>query len=417
MDIILSQRKGRIPRSVWTTGGIIILCVLAAWALRSLTLQRSVVTVDRATLITDSARRGTLIESVSASGIFEPKQIRIVSTTQEGIVQQILVKPGTRVEAGSVIAIMDNPMLDANVLTAQAKVEVARANVVSAREQARAAELTQESALANAQALLRQSELEAQSLSSLHAKGLVTDHEYRSALIDLQKSQTEVANDKAQLAVATAQGPATIAAAQAELFDAQAQLTADRQQVAALTVHAGAPGIVQSVAVDPGMHAGTGTELARVANLTELKVVLQVPEAQVDSITSGMPVIIDTGNGYSSGTVAHIAPRAENGTVAVDVFPLSVPVGARPNANVDGTVEISRIPKALSIARPAGALDNSTVDLFKVIEGGLRAVRVRVRFGRGSNDRIQVLSGLSPGDTVIVSDMSAYQDQTEVHLH
>ena len=73
-------------------------------------------------------------------------------------------------------------------------------------------------------------------------------------------------------------------------------------------------------------------------------------------------------------------------------------------------------PNTTSIARPAGASDDSTIDLFKAVDGGTRAVRVRVRLGQGSNDRVQVLSGISPGDTVIVSDMSNYQDQTELRL-
>ncbi|MGB6523125.1 MAG: hypothetical protein WBE83_15270, partial [Candidatus Cybelea sp.] len=74
------------------------------------------------------------------------------------------------------------------------------------------------------------------------------------------------------------------------------------------------------------------------------------------------------------------------------------------------------IRNAVSIARPAGAADGSVAELFKVVAGGRSAVRVRVQFGRGSADRIAVLSGLEPGDTVIVSDMSNYIDQTALNL-
>jgi HlyD family secretion protein len=96
------------------------------------------------------------------------------------------------------------------------------------------------------------------------------------------------------------------------------------------------------------------------------------------------------------------------------VHPL--PPGDRPDANVDGTIVLAKLPDVLSIARPAGATDDSTIDLFKVVDNGARAVRTRVRLGRGSNERVAVLSGLALGDTVIVSDMSAYTDQTELRL-
>ena len=115
--------------------------------------------------------------------------------------------------------------------------------------------------------------------------------------------------------------------------------------------------------------------------------------------------------------MARIAPAAQNGTVAVDVSLPVLPPGARPDANVDGTIQVSQIANAVSIARPAGASDNSTLVVFKVVDGGRRAVRVRARLGRGSNDRVQVLSGLAPGDIVIVSDMSSYLDQSELRLH
>jgi multidrug efflux pump subunit AcrA (membrane-fusion protein) len=131
-----------------------------------------------------------------------------------------------------------------------------------------------------------------------------------------------------------------------------------------------------------------------------------------------MPARIDTGEGVIVGRVTRIAPAAQNGTVAVDVtFTRPLPPGARPDANVDGTIEIAKIPNAISIARPAGASDGSTIDVFKVIDGGTRAVRLRVRLGQGSNDRIQVLSGIVPGDTIVVSDMSSYLDQQQLRLH
>jgi hypothetical protein len=129
-----------------------------------------------------------------------------------------------------------------------------------------------------------------------------------------------------------------------------------------------------------------------------------------------MTTRIDSGNGIRTGRVERIAPAAQNGTVAVDVTLPVLPPGARPDANVDGTIQVSQILNAVSIARPAGTSDNSALVMFKVVDGGRRAVRVRARLGRGSNDRVQVLSGIAPGDVVIVSDMSNYLDQSELRL-
>src|ERR1700733_14911364 len=106
MDIILEQPKRRVPRQVWVIVGIILFGALVVWGLHTLTQQRGSISVDRATLVTDTARRGEFIRSVSASGTFQPEHVRIVSATQDGIVEQMLVKPGATVNADSIIAVM-----------------------------------------------------------------------------------------------------------------------------------------------------------------------------------------------------------------------------------------------------------------------------------------------------------------------
>jgi hypothetical protein len=130
-----------------------------------------------------------------------------------------------------------------------------------------------------------------------------------------------------------------------------------------------------------------------------------------------MPATIDTGNGVLQGRVARIAPAAQEGIVPTDVvFAHALPRGVRPDTNVDGTILVSTIRNTLSIARPAGAADGSTIQLYKIIDGGTRAARVTVRLGEGSSDRVAVASGLALGDVVVVSDMSSYANQPLLRL-
>lgn len=417
MDIV-RERKRSVPKQFYTLVGIVALAALVVWAISSLARSHGTGTVvDKSTLVTDTAQRGTLLRAVSAQGAFAPERVRVVSATQSGVVNQIFVKPGSLVGPGSTIAQMENPALEAAVVDTRSQLQVAQANLASARQQAQATQLTQQSAYADAEAQMQQDALQAQSLRSLHGKGLVSDLSYEQAEIKAKTSANDLRTSHAQVGVASADGQAKVAAAQAQVEQAGAQLSAAIAQLNALTVRSATEGIVQAVDVDPGTSVSTSTELARVADTHSLKAVLQVAESDVHAVIPGMPARIDTGNGTITGRVARIAPAAQNGTVAVDVtFSRALPPGARPDANVDGTVEIATIPNAISIARPAGASDESTIDLFKVVDGGKRAVRVRVRLGQGSNDRVQVLSGVQPGDLVIVSDMSSYLDQSELTL-
>lgn len=416
MDVVRERKRG-IPKYAYTIVGVAVLVAVAVWALGSLTRTHAGTMVDKSTLVTDVAQRGTLLRAVSAQGAFAPERVRVASATQAGVVNQIFVKAGSRVEPGTIIAQMQNPALDAQVTDARSALQVAQANLASARQQAQAAVLTQQTAVSDAQAQMEANVLQAHSLYSLHNKGLVADVAYQQAQIQAKRSSNDLRASRAQVGVTAADTQAKVAAAQAQVDQAAAQLVADEAQVSALAVRAATSGIVQSVDVDPGMSIAQNTTIARIADTRDLKAVLQVAESDVHAVVPGMPVRIDTGDGIVNGHVARIAPSAQNGTVAVDVtFARALPPGARPDANVDGTIEISSIPNAISIARPAGASDDSTIDVFKVVDNGTRAVRVRLHLGKGSNDRIQVLSGLVPADTVIVSDMSNYQDQTELRL-
>jgi HlyD family secretion protein len=416
MDVV-RERKRAVPKAAFGIIVALALVALVAWALTSLTHQQSGTVVDKSTLVTDVATRGTLLRSVSAQGAFAPEHVRVSSATQSGVVNQIYVKAGNIVQPGTVIAQMENPALEAQEANALSALHVAQANLSDARQQAQASVISQQSTLSDAVAQAKTDQLQALSYTSLHKQGLVTALQYQSAQIQAQKSADDLQSRRAQVSVARADAEAKVAAAQAQVDQASAALAAAQSQVEALTVRAATYGIVQSVDVDPGTSVAQNTEIARIADTRDLKAVLQVAESDVHAVSTGMPARIDTGNGTIVGRVARIAPAAQNGTVGVDVtFSRPLPEGARPDANVDGTIILSKIPDAISIARPAGATDESTIDLFKVVDNGTRAVRVRVRLGQGSNDRVQVLSGIAPGDTVIVSDMSAYPDQTVLRL-
>lgn len=71
----------------------------------------------------------------------------------------------------------------------------------------------------------------------------------------------------------------------------------------------------------------------------------------------------------------------------------------------------------LYVGRPAFGNENSTISLFKLGPDGQTAVRVPVKVGRASVNSIQVLEGLQQGDTVILSDMSRWDNTDRIRLN
>ncbi len=157
--------------------------------------------------------------------------------------------------------------------------------------------------------------------------------------------------------------------------------------------------------------------MARVANPARLKAEIKVSETQAKDITFDQKAEIDTRNGVIPGHVVRIDPSAQNGTRTVDVtLDGPLPKGAVPDLSVDGTIELERLEDVLYVGRPAGGQSESTVSMFKIVDGGKEAVRVPVKLGRASVSFIQVVEGLQVGDQVVLSDTSAYDAYARIRL-
>ena len=140
--------------------------------------------------------------------------------------------------------------------------------------------------------------------------------------------------------------------------------------------------------MEVGQRVTAGTILAKVVQPTHLKAALLIAETQAKDILIGQKAEIDTHNGVIPGRVIRIDPAVQNGTRTVDVkLEGELPKGAVPTLSVDGTIEIERLDDVVYVGRPAFGQPNSTVSLFKVVDGGKGAVRVQVKMGRSSRSR------------------------------
>jgi HlyD family secretion protein len=169
--------------------------------------------------------------------------------------------------------------------------------------------------------------------------------------------------------------------------------------------------------VDVGQQVALGTNLARVANPARLKAEIKIAETQAKDVQLGQTAQVDTRNGIVNGHVIRIDPSVQNGTRTVDVsLEGDLPKGAVPDLSVDGTIELERLADVLFMGRPAFGQDQSTVGIFKIDSTGSEASRVQVALGRSSVNTVEIVSGLQPGDKVILSDMSAWDAFDRVRL-
>jgi HlyD family secretion protein len=291
------------------------------------------------------------------------------------------------------------------------KVEASEATLANLRVQVQNDQLQQRASAASIAADFSKAKMQAEMNEALAKDQLVADLILRQSKTDAE--QLEIRQDIANQQVATSAESmrARLAVQQSDLDQARAILRLKQQQYDELKVRPGFAGMLQLVPVDVGQQVAPGEKLARVANPSRLKAELKIAETQTKDVQIGQVASIDTRNGVVDGRVIRIDPSVQNGTRTVDVsLPDVLPKGAVPDLSVDGTIELERLADVLFVGRPAFGQEESTVGLFKVDPDGSGATRVQVKLGRSSVNTVEILSGLSVGETVILSDMSTCCD-------
>ena len=369
------------------------------------------------TLLRDTVKRGSIIRQVRGLGTLVPEDTRWIPATTDGRVEQILLRPGAEVEADTVILELSSPQVEQDAFTARLQLQSAQASLENLRVQYENDLLTQESQVATLDAEYQQARLDADANEALAKQQLVSDLDLRKSQLRAENLRNRLDVERRRLKSAKDSLKSRLSVQEAAVDQARAlsELQASRRD--ALRVRAGFAGVLQQVPVEVGARIGPGTNVARVANPSQLKAELRIPETQAKDIEIGQIAEIDTRNALIAGRVSRKDPAAVNGTVAVDVTLTGpLPRGAVPDLSVDGTIQLERCENVLYVGRPSLGQEESTVGLFRLVNGGRDAERVQVKFGCSSVNSIEVVSGLREGDQVILSDMTTYDAFDKVRL-
>ncbi len=407
-------RKKKLRHSLYTVTALTTVAVITVGVSR---LEPAAPQVDRDTIYLDTVQRGPMVRQVRGTGTLVPEQIRWIPATTDGAVERIVIRPGALVTPDTVIVELSNPELEQTRLEARLNLDAAEARYSNRQVEVERELLNQRAVLATIDAQLKTARLQADADEQLFGQGLVSSLELQKSRAAVQEYDIRFRIERERLQMATDTVEAQLAVEQAEVDRLRTLYELRRQQVADLRVRAAMPGVLQQVPLEEGQRITTGTNLARVGDPAVLKAELRIAETQAKDVQIGQTAAIDTRNGVIPGHVTRIDPAVENGTVTVDVaLDGELPRGARPDLTVDGTIELERMDDILFVGRPVFGQEESVVTLFKVEEDGTHASRTRVSLGRASVNTIEILDGLEPGDRVVLSDMSTWDQFDRVRI-
>ncbi len=419
MDIELDLKPAPLWKKYWYVGPIALAIGLAA-AANQFFGDASYV-VERREIQLATVEEGPFTVHVRGTGVLKPLVTQRVSTQVSGRVDEIVVKPGARVMEGERLVTLLNPEL-------RRQLEKSRWELEATIAEQHAQDLTLQSQLVDLETLVLEAELNYHSTKlKLDAETELLENSFGATLskLDYERTKLDVTHQrkrwdaqKVRYEKMLVNIDASAKARQARLRLIRSEVSGLEEQVNSLTVVANRSGIVQQVPVVLGQQTQVGDSIATIADQTSLMAQLQIQELQVRDIALGQYVIVDTRGSEISGEVVRIDPAVVAGMVQVDVsLTGELPPEARPDLNVEGLIEVANIEEALYVRRPAYVQRFSEAPIYLLSNNQNFARRSVVQLGQSSVSRIQIISGLSKGDEIVVSDTSAWSEHAEIYIN
>ncbi|HEX9171301.1 MAG TPA: efflux RND transporter periplasmic adaptor subunit [Telluria sp.] len=399
-------------RALWT-GGVAALLVVGALLLSA--WRSSEHSVSAARLRIAEVGRGTLVRDASVNGrIVAAVSPTLYSTAPSTV--NLKVSAGDTVKRGDVLAVLESPDL-----TDALKREV------SSYEQLKA-EVARQQILARKQKLLAQREADTAEIDRLSAQRTLERYDSVGQLgiiakIDYQKAKdalnsTQIRARHAALA-AGLEGDDVALALKTKVNELERQrlsMANAQRRVDELTVRAPVDGFIGTLNVQNRMVVAANAPLMTLVDLSRLEVELEVPETYVSDMGIGMSAEIALPAGTATGKLVALSPEVVKNQVLARVrFNGAQPQGLRQSQRVTARLLIEEKPNVVMVAR--GPFVESEGGRFAYrMENGM-AVRTPIRLGATSLSSVEIVSGLKPGDKVVVAGTDTFENAERVSIN
>jgi HlyD family secretion protein len=355
-----------------------------------------------------------LIEADGFPGDVRASATADVISRIAGRLGALLVREGSFVTAGGLVASIDDPELELAVRQADAAADVQRARLAQLRAGARSQEVAQaEAQVAQAQTALAQAERELARAQQLFGDGFVARATVDRAQTDVDLARQRLRGTEEQLALVK-QGPRgeDIQAQAALLRQAEVQAAAARTRLRDLRITSPISGVVTRVNVERGSVISSQTVVASVATIRPIEVHIPLPETDLPRLrpTSVVRLQVDAFPDRTfDGRIARIAPALDavsRSARLVVVLP-NADNTLRPGMFARTTV-VFDARQALVIPSDAIIRRGETVVVFVVKDGVVEERAVKI--GHIVGGRSEIVEGLRPGDAVVTAGQQGLRD-------
>lgn len=358
---------------------------------------------------------GTIEVSASASGKVVPAFEEIITSPINSRIVEIYKKGGDHVEVGDPILKLDLQTAenDYNKLLDEQEMKRLQLEQLRLNTQSKLSEM--EMKLKVSRMTLNRKEVELRNERYLDELGAGTTDKVLQVELDYNVSQLQLAEDEQKYANEKALTAADLRVKELEYSIFQKSLAEMKRTLTDAEIRSPRKAILTYINNEIGAQVAQGSRVAIVSDLSHFKIEGEIADTYGDRIAAGSRAVVRIGNDRLNGMVSDVTPLSKNGVISFTVQ-LEEDNHSRLRSGLRTDVYVMNAIKeeVKRIANNSYYVGRGEYDLFVVNDNQL--LKRKVVLGDSNYEFVEVVSGLEPGDEVVVSDMSSFKEKNKLKI-
>ena len=409
---ISKEQRNREKRRMWMKwGGMVVVGIAAVIALMQL-MQESLHERDIVFSVVDE---GSIDVSVSASGKVVPAFEEIINSPINSRILEVYKKGGDSVEVGTPILRLDLLSAETDYKKQLDEVQMNKLKLEQLRIQNRSKLSEMEMQLKVSRMELNRKAVELRNEQYLDSLGAGTTDKVRQVELDYNVSKLKLEEDEQKFINEQATADADLKVKELELNIARRTLAETKRTLEDARIKAPRKAILTYVNTEIGAQVAQGEKVAIVSDLSHFKIEGEIADTYGDRIAAGSRAVVKVGKEELAGTVTDVTPLSKNGVMSFSVrLEQDNHKRLRSGLKTDVYVLTAVKDSVMRIANGSYYVGPGEYELF--VRSGNELLKRKVQLGDSNYELVEVVSGLKPGDQVVVSDMSNYKNKRKMKL-
>ncbi len=366
-------------------------------------------------------RRASIVQTAEVSGnIKSESEVSVVSKLQARV-KSVRVKEGDKVKRGQTLLVLEGNDISAQVKQAEAQVMSAKARLDMAMVGARPQEKKQaEESLQSAKVAYEVAKTDYERMEVLHSHGSISDQQYDQTKARYEDTKTRYESLKQQLEMVR-EGPRSEEkeAAKAALLSAQASLQYYKSLLSYTRITSPCSCSVAAKMVDAGEMAAPGVPLLKLVDNSRLYFEADVSDRQSSLYKEGQAVTVRVDgvpDKMFSSSVARVYPSVDSVSRSVKIKIVLEQTDLQIVAGMfaRGSVEVNKKDNAVIVEKDSVRFTEKEPYAFVVQDG--KAIQRKLNLGISNDKHVEVLSGLTEGEMVVITGSPDLSDGVAVKV-